>query len=662
MNYQNPQLLYALFALAIPILIHLFNLRKYETINFSSIRFLKDIKQNNKRKRNLKNILVLLSRLLAITFLILAFCKPFIASKEINISKNIFIYIDNSFSMDALEEDGRLMDIAKNYANQIILSHKNDNLFLITNNFDNKNILEIKLKDLATKINNLETNGKIRSLDNIIKRKNSISNNRDIVYIISDFQNIFLEEQLVDRNTNIINLIPLNKSKTSNISVDSIWINQPIITSKSDIEFFVKISNHSNSNAELPISLEIDNKTEVKKTIRIEKYNSITTSFKVLVSNSDFSGQISIEDYPINFDNKLYFSLNRSKKTNILNIYESSTISNLKNLYLDTSLFNYSAADINNIKFSELNKQDLIILNEIDFISPVLNKYIINILKNGGNISLIPSENADVNNYNDLFLLFNVNTINSIDTSKNIIEKINLEHPLLSNVFEGELKKVVFPQTSFTYKFNKNKKSVRSILTQSNNQDFLSQKTLYSGNLYLFNSPLSHKENSFKNHALFVPTFINMALESTNINSLFNVIDDNNSFVSSKKIENKIYHLKNSEIDIIPTTKFSNGKYIFQTNNKIQKAGHYFLTIKDSIIENISFNFNSKESNLSLLNNKEIIKIINNTNTSILESNLNEIDQVIKNKSLGKEYWKLCILLSLIFFGLEIILIKTIKK
>ena len=77
MIYQNPQILYALLALAIPIIIHLFNFRKHEKIYFSSIRFLEEIKTKNKKKRNLKNLLILLSRLLALAFLIIAFAKPY---------------------------------------------------------------------------------------------------------------------------------------------------------------------------------------------------------------------------------------------------------------------------------------------------------------------------------------------------------------------------------------------------------------------------------------------------------------------------------------------------------------------------------------------------------------------------------------------------------
>ena len=100
MTYQNPHLLYALFAIAIPIIIHLFNFRKHKTIYFSSVRFLKKIKEENKKTSELKNILVLLSRILAISFLVIAFAKPYIPTDSTQNPNDILLYLDNSQSMD----------------------------------------------------------------------------------------------------------------------------------------------------------------------------------------------------------------------------------------------------------------------------------------------------------------------------------------------------------------------------------------------------------------------------------------------------------------------------------------------------------------------------------------------------------------------------------
>ncbi|MBL0031994.1 MAG: BatA domain-containing protein [Bacteroidetes bacterium] len=83
MQFIYPEFLFALSVLAIPIIIHLFNFRRFKKIYFTNVRFLKEIKQDTQSKSKLKHLLVLLSRLLALTFLVLAFAQPFIPAKQI---------------------------------------------------------------------------------------------------------------------------------------------------------------------------------------------------------------------------------------------------------------------------------------------------------------------------------------------------------------------------------------------------------------------------------------------------------------------------------------------------------------------------------------------------------------------------------------------------
>ena len=137
MKYQNPEILYFLFAIAIPIIIHLFNLRKYKSVFFTNIHFLESIKSQKKNRNRLKEILLLISRILAISALIFAFANPYIPANDTSLNTdNSFIYIDNSFSMDAVSEKGRLLDIAKQKAIDIVnnLDPRN-NFWIITNDF-----------------------------------------------------------------------------------------------------------------------------------------------------------------------------------------------------------------------------------------------------------------------------------------------------------------------------------------------------------------------------------------------------------------------------------------------------------------------------------------------------------------------------------------------
>ncbi|MDX5321532.1 MAG: BatA domain-containing protein, partial [Bacteroidota bacterium] len=78
MKFVNPQFLWAFGVLAIPIIIHLFNFRRFKKVIFPNLRFLKEVQLKNKNKRELRKYLVLASRLLALSFLVLAFAGPFI--------------------------------------------------------------------------------------------------------------------------------------------------------------------------------------------------------------------------------------------------------------------------------------------------------------------------------------------------------------------------------------------------------------------------------------------------------------------------------------------------------------------------------------------------------------------------------------------------------
>lgn len=55
MQFQYPALLWSLLALAIPIIVHLFQLRKFQKVAFTNIALLKKISFQTRKVHNLKN-------------------------------------------------------------------------------------------------------------------------------------------------------------------------------------------------------------------------------------------------------------------------------------------------------------------------------------------------------------------------------------------------------------------------------------------------------------------------------------------------------------------------------------------------------------------------------------------------------------------------------
>ena len=113
MLFKHPELLYALFLLLIPIIVHLFQLRRFQKVAFTNVAFLKKVTIQTRKSSQLKKWLTLLMRLLAMAFLILAFAQPFTANQTaLNTKKETVLYIDNSFSMEAKGDKGPLLQRA----------------------------------------------------------------------------------------------------------------------------------------------------------------------------------------------------------------------------------------------------------------------------------------------------------------------------------------------------------------------------------------------------------------------------------------------------------------------------------------------------------------------------------------------------------------------
>ena len=110
MQFKHPELLYALLLLLIPIIVHLFQLRKFEKVAFTNVEFLKSVTIQTRKSSQLKKWLTLITRLLLFTAIILAFAQPFFSkTNSLNQTTENVIYLDNSFSMQAKGEKGELM-------------------------------------------------------------------------------------------------------------------------------------------------------------------------------------------------------------------------------------------------------------------------------------------------------------------------------------------------------------------------------------------------------------------------------------------------------------------------------------------------------------------------------------------------------------------------
>ena len=126
MAFLNPLFLFGLFAAAIPLMIHLWSRRQAVTVDFSSLMFLVVAHRQNVRRLQLKQLLILLLRMLIVALIALALARPFLTLglplASIRAKTDVVIVLDNSYSMGYQDVDGKWFDDAKSIATDVLKS------------------------------------------------------------------------------------------------------------------------------------------------------------------------------------------------------------------------------------------------------------------------------------------------------------------------------------------------------------------------------------------------------------------------------------------------------------------------------------------------------------------------------------------------------------
>jgi len=234
MQFLHPGFLFALFAISIPIIVHLFNFRRYKTVYFSNVRFLREVQEETSSRSKLKHWLVLASRILALSFLVFAFAQPYIPSKRNHVAagrKFVSIYIDNSFSMNAVSGGRSLFDKAKLAAKEMAGSYSADDEFqLLTNDFQGRHQRLVGKEEFMGMVDELEISPAVRNLSEITRRqKDALSrenSSSQVIYLLSDFQKN-MGALNIDSSVSY-NLIPLAADAQENIYIDTCWFNEPV--------------------------------------------------------------------------------------------------------------------------------------------------------------------------------------------------------------------------------------------------------------------------------------------------------------------------------------------------------------------------------------------------------------------------------------------------
>ncbi len=688
MSFTYPAFLFALSAIAIPIIIHLFNFRKFKTVYFSNVRFLKEVKQETQAKSKLKHLLVLAARILAVSFLVFAFAQPFIPAenkKAVLGDKAVSIYIDNSFSMDGVNKNGTLLDDAKKRASEIVSAFKpSDRFQLLTNNFEGRHQRLVSKEQFNELLDEIKISPAVRSIPEIASRQSDVlqqsGSKNKISFIISDFQKSMVSIDQLKNDTSItFNLIPLSAAEKNNVYIDTCWFETPVRQFNQVEKLHVRIKNRSDKVLENnSIKLFVN---EVQKTPASFNADKQSEAEVVLSFTSNTAGlqhcRVEINDYPITFDDKFYFSFKVAENIPVLSINSANSATAksespyLNKLFGSDSLFKFKNAPENKLDYASLSNNKLIVLNELKTISSGLALELKRFMDNGGSVLVFPNSESDLNSYKEFLMDVKANYFERLDTAATRIDKINLEHDIYKDVFDKKTftaSNLDLPKVSRHYVISKSSHSSEEYLLKLQNGDmFLSKYDVGKGKLYLSAVSLNASFSSFPKHAVFVPTLYKIGMYSQGKEPLFYTIGNDETIECPDMLTGEnVFHIKslNTDFDVIPEHKSIDAKTEIFVHNQITNAGSYNLYAGKDLITGISFNFNRKESDLSCYSSDELKKLAaekNLNNFNVLEVGAQNLKQSLIEIEQGRKLWKICIVLALLFLAVEVLLLRFMR-
>jgi hypothetical protein len=675
MNFLYPGFLFALLAVAIPILIHLFNFRKFKRVYFSNVQFLKEAKEQGTAKEKLKHRLLLASRILAVAFLVLAFAQPFIpsgtAAKKESDSNVISIYVDNSYSMETVNKEGSLLDEARRRAKEIAKGYGvNDRFQLITNDFEGQHQRLVNREEFYSLLDALKISSANRSLQQVLNRESGSSNantNRTN-YLISDFQKSFLGKAPVAADPDVnINLIKLNANRLPNVAVDSIWFLSPLHKPNDAEKLVVQVKNYSDQEVK-GVSLNLNINQQQRSVSRLNLpangFKTDTLSFSGLKSGWQ-KGMVTLKDYPVTFDDQMNFAFKVDPEMKVLSIYGGTEEKYIKSLFSADAYFKLTEMPESNINYSAFGEYKLLVLNELKEPSSGLAESIKSFLKNGGSVVIFPDLDADQQQYSRFLNAISMPSVRQINKETVFVNTIDLKNELFKEVFEQIPRTLDLPKIERYFSFeNQNRSNRINILELPPNQLFFAQYQAGNGKVYLSATSLSEKDSNLPVHPIFVPLMYRIAFASAGASRLYYTLGKDESLESPKITlgTNQSLKLTAKDFEVIPELRQVPGSTFLYVADQVKKPGYYELNKADSLLSVYAFNESRKESDMSYASDQTLKDLFPKHKVNVFDMQKDKISSGLGLENNSRELWKLCIVLCAVFLGVEILLIRFFNK
>ena len=682
MSFLYPNMLWCLFALAIPIIIHLFNFRRHKIVYFSNTATLKTIEQENAKTKKLKYIIALIMRMLFIAGLVFAFAYPYNPDQKLktdDADNLVAVYIDNSMSMHSQSSEISLIEDARSSARALVSNISPSQRFvLLTNSRQLDNEYPMNQDEMLMSIDAMQTEASPLTFNNLYENLQMIMKRNGFksasLFMYSDFQENMMNMEGVAADSAIqIVAMPLKSDYQQNIYIDTVWLSSPILQKDLANEINVRVVNENDKEIKgLPVNFEIEGKSVAFNTIDIPANGKNEVAMQFIIDNdnpNDIQGTdaihrvsshmatVSINDYPITFDDTYNFVLNVRPIIKIVELSANNGDVAINTLFANDSLFEYHAIDPRRIDQQYLADCQMVIVDGDADINETMWQSIIDFANDGGSVVVFPSERTEnSNNYE-----FSNDTLS--------ISLIASQHDFFNDIFVNIPTNADLPKVYKHIQIDKKQFSnALTLISLQNGTSFFTLSKIGSGNVFSFASQLGKDWTNFADNSLFVPIMYKIAMLGGQMNRLSYTLGVDkdltvNDLTAFSEGDIRIRDAQGN-FEMIPMVEMRNNRALIRLYDELPGAGFYAINKGDEVIETTAWNENRKESKMKYLDREEVDKLLKDNGLNVLavmkadEIHSDDVMEMMVRRSM---MWKSFIILALISLLIEILVLRFWK-
>ena len=519
-----------------PLFLHLFNLRQPQTVEFSSLAFVKELQESAVQRVRIKEWLLLALRMLAIACLVMAFAQPTLTGSlggAVGTAPTTHVVVvDNSLSMAADGDGGSYFDQAVQHAQGALdaVEEGDEVLLWPTARTEERRPAPIANADVARQaLAELEPQAGGAPLAQALERAAQAASESDLpqtaLYVASDFQASTLGDSLEAALPDDlpVQLLPVDTRRQSNVGIADVTVTSRIAEVGQPVQLEATLVNHGpDPLPDYVASVYLAGERVAQATTTLEPGLETTVSFTVTPQERGWlGGAVATEDDDFPADDRHHFTLHVPEERRVLRVRGEGQAPR----YVDLALSSEMIADRIALRTTSIPEQDLASaeLGQYDAVLLVgprslssgeveaLARYV----NRGGGLLLFPNAQARPDDYNALLGAVGAGSVRGFsgalgaDRTVASFGRVDLAHPLFEGVFQQQRgddeASVEQPDLHYTLNFRPSGQSGQSLIELSNGRPFLHEVRHGSGRLLLMAVAPTRAWSDLPVRGLFVP-------------------------------------------------------------------------------------------------------------------------------------------------------------